>query len=135
MSTLKKRPRRSLLDSDEESEDLFANGDLRSRPKVAKTQSIEGMSPSCEFLANLNTAGLNLDPSRDFEIPHKLNCEQALFKKKLEQSLSSNSDEKMAFLDQCKTYLDVDNTILLKALMPVKASSDSCQDPESFLRI
>ena len=134
MSSLKKRPRRSLLDSDdEESEDLF--GDPPPHPKVARSQTIEGLSPKSEFLSSLTSSGLELDASRDFEVPHSLECEQALFKKKLDQSFRSNSDLQEKFMDQCKSYLDVSNEVLLKALMPVKATSDSNQEPESLIRI
>ena len=83
-SSLRKRQRRSLLDSDEE-EDLNPLAD-KTRPSNQETcNEVEGLPHNCEFLSNLKIAGLVLETSRDIERPHKLQCEQALFQKKLEK--------------------------------------------------
>ena len=82
----------------------------------------------------MKIAGLILETSRDIERPHKLQCEQALFQKKLEKCLDGGSNFDL-FVDQCQKYLESSNEVLLKALMPVRASPDSCQDPESLMRI
>ena len=85
MSNLKKkRQRRSLLDSDEE-EDVNPLADKNRPSNQEKCNEVEGLPHNCEFLSNLKIAGLILETSRDIERPHKLQCEQALFQKKLEK--------------------------------------------------
>ena len=86
MSNLKKkRQRRSLLESDEE-EDVNPLVEKTPRPSnQEKCNEVEGLPHNCEFLSNLKIAGLILETSRDIERPHKLQCEQALFQKKLEK--------------------------------------------------
>ena len=85
MSSLRKRSRRSLLDSDEE-EDVNPLAEKTPRPSnQEKCNEVEGLPHNCEFLSNLKIAGLILETSRDIERPHKLQCEQALFQKKLEK--------------------------------------------------
>ena len=134
MSNLrKKRQRRSLLDSDEE-EDVNPLADKTRPSNQEKCNEVEGLPHNCEFLSNLKIAGLILETSRDIERPHKLQCEQALFQKKLEKCLDGGSNFDL-FVDQCQKYLESSNEVLLKALMPVRASPDSCQDPESLMRI
>ena len=119
MSSLRKRSRRSLLDSDEE-EDVNPLAEKTPRPSnQEKCNEVEGLPHNCEFLSNLKIAGLILETSRDIERPHKLQCEQALFQKKLEKCLDGGSNFDL-FVDQCQKYLESSNEVLLKALMPVK---------------
>ena len=121
------RTKRSLLDSDdEESEDLFGT-----MPKLSKAETNDTVTS--EFASSLKMSGLTLDSSNDIEKPHWLRSEQALFRRKLEQSLQS-SNAVDAFMEQLQKYLDDNNLLLLKALMPVRGSSDSSQDPESLVR-
>lgn len=104
----KRRHKRSFLDSDEEEEE---------NEKIVKTETVEGFESSSQLLSNLRCSGLILDGSRNPEIPHKLTCEQAMFKSKLEKNLKSDAT---TFLDELQQYLDKDNEVLLKALMPVR---------------
>ena len=129
---MKKRHRRSLLDSDEEEEEKETSV---SKKRTLNPTTLEGLPNTCEFLQGIKDAGLSLDPSRDLDKPHKLQCEQAMFQKKLEKYLDGGGPILEMFHDQFVKYLEASNEVLLKGLMPVRGSPDSCQEPESLLRI
>ena len=131
----RKKHRRSLLESDDEEDEISIPSKSRPSSSTKSTEvKIEGLPQDCEFLTNIKAAGLVLDSSRDLDRPHKLQCEQALFQKKLEKSLQGSVNLGL-FVDQFQKYLDASNEVLLKGLMPVRGSIDSCQDSESLIRI
>lgn len=136
MSSLKRR-KRSILDSDGDDDgDLDANDTFRSRTQSKtkkRSDPIEGFQTTSELLSTLTECGLTLDGSRDPEILHSLQCEQAVFQRKMEQKLQNMMVE--VFVQQLLKYLDVHEEVLLKAMMPVRTCFDSSHDPESLVRI
>lgn len=115
--------KRSLFDSDDEDEgvnDTFRSKTQSKAPKRSDPTPIEGFQASSEFISTLTECGLTLDGSRDPEMLHSLQCEQALFQRKMEQKLQNMLIE--VFTQQLLKYLEVHEEVLLKALMPVSLS-------------
>ena len=127
----KRQHNRSLLDTDDEDE-IFG----KEEPVHKKSQNLPpGLN--AVFVRKLADLKLHLDPSNDLDEPHRLKCEQGVFKDEFEKSLSTNSipEQQIKFFEeQLNKYLE-DDLILLKALMPVLGDSDSKQDPDSLIRI
>ena len=131
MIARKRQHNRSLLDSDDEDE-IFG----KVEPAKKKSQSLPpGLNAA--FVKKLADLMLHLDPTKDLDQPHRLSCEQGVFKEEFEKSLdpkSLSAQHLKFFEEQLIKYLE-DDLFLLKALMPVLADSDSKQDPDSLIRI